>query len=54
MTQAQGPWLPPPSLGQVGVVLVQLSVPLFTNPVQLIIWVDAIGVKVLIETVVLR
>ncbi len=39
-------------LREVVLVLVQISVPLFTNPLQLIIWLDAVGVKVLVETVV--
>ncbi len=41
-------------LSQVGHVLGHLSVPIFTNPFQFTIWLQAVGVKVLVETVVLR
>jgi hypothetical protein len=41
-------------LSQVGLVLVQLSVPPFTTPLHLTIWLDAVGVNVLVKTVVLR
>ncbi len=40
-------------LSQEGLVLVPLSV-FFTNPLQLAIWLDAVGVKVLEGTVVFR
>ncbi len=41
-------------LSQVGLVLVQLSVPPFTNPFQFDVWLDAVGVEVLLETVVVK
>ncbi len=41
-------------LSQAGLVLVQLSVFMFDDPLQRTIWRDAVGVKVLVETVVLR
>ncbi len=41
-------------LSQVGIVLIHMHLPLFTNPLQLTICLDAVGVKVLVETVVLR
>ncbi len=40
-------------MSQVGLLLFQLSVPLSTSPLQFTIWFDAVGVKVLLETVVL-
>ncbi len=41
-------------LNQVGLVLFQLCVPLFTKPLQLTIWLDTVVVKVFVETVVFR
>jgi hypothetical protein len=40
-------------LSEVWFVLVQLAVPLCTDPLQLGVWLDAVGIKVLVKTVVL-
>ncbi len=46
--------LPLQQLSQVGFDSFQLSVSLGTDPVQLTVWFDAVGVKVLVETVVFQ